>query len=658
MPIRVLLDPNRPRDFSAARAFAVSSLLIAALAGHLPADDAARPAGAPLAASPQSSAASASAQAAPTADRIQQLIRQLGDKRFTTRRAAATELRQIGAESFDQLHTATNDSDPEVAASARYLLRQIPVRYVQKDDPPAVRGLLRDYDRQPDNVRLRRVDNLAELAHGEGAAALCRIARFDRSPIVSRMAALAVIRPDQDKFEPAPIDADTVEHELGTSSRAATMWLRRYLVQLGDPASSVDSWQALINEETARLEQNSSDTSPQIVSSLLWNLAEVYRQTNNHQATMKVVEQMIGADPDALESNAIELLTWLTRHQSWEVLDDFLNKHLGQLEQSKRPLYYAALARSKQGKTDMAEFLAEKASKIEAQDKLESFLTAKDLEEHSQFDWAVREYRTSIDDERIASPEGILSRIYLASLLHDYEKHAEAADVMEPLAKAVKNEGEVGRLYTELNRYYRGRLSLPEAEALSARYHFYRGCQYHEEKHWSREQSELELAIKFDPTDADVLIAMYRIPDTNDAWKRGVKERINKLSRQFQQEIDDNPNDPNAYNQWAWLISNTEGDFQKAIRYSHRSIELIPSTAGDSAGGSFLDTLGRCYYAAGDIENAVKYQRQALQKVDYMQVMHRQLAQFEKALDEKNGASSDKVPEAGDSQDDGLESSN
>ena len=62
-----------------------------------------------------------------------------------------------------------------------------------------------------------------------------------------------------------------------------------------------------------------------------------------------------------------------------------------------------------------------------------------------------------------------------------------------------------------------------------------------------------------------------------------------------EEEIDDNPNNPIAYNQWAWLIANTEGDFPKAVRYSRRSLELEPGTA------SFLDTLGRCYYSAGDI---------------------------------------------------------
>jgi tetratricopeptide (TPR) repeat protein len=151
----------------------------------------------------------------------------------------------------------------------------------------------------------------------------------------------------------------------------------------------------------------------------------------------------------------------------------------------------------------------------------------------------------------------------------------------------------------------------------------------------------LELAIKFDPGDADVLIAMYRSPQADEEWRNNVRQRILDLCRQFQHEIDENPTGPSAYNQWAWLVSNTEGDFQKAIRYSQRSLELIPPGAGDGIRGSFLDTLGRCYFAAGDLENALKYQRAALKKVDYMQVMHRQLSQFEKAYAQKQGARSD-----------------
>ena len=81
------------------------------------------------------------------------------------------------------------------------------------------------------------------------------------------------------------------------------------------------------------------------------------------------------------------------------------------------------------------------------------------------------------------------------------------------------------------------------------------------------------------------------------------------------------------------MVSNTEGDFQRALRYSHRSLEL--NLGGDSVAGGYLDTLGQCYYAVGDFENAVKCERQAIEKVDYVQVMHRQLDVFEKALAQK-----------------------
>ena len=223
----------------------------------------------------------------------------------------------------------------------------------------------------------------------------------------------------------------------------------------------------------------------------------------------------------------------------------------------------------------------------------------------------------------------------MANLLHDYEKHEEAADMLDPLVKAIQGEGHVGQLYAKLHDYYAGRLSLPENEGLAARLHYFRACQHRDQQDWQRMREELKQAIRFDPSDADVLIAMYRLPEADEEWQESTRQRIANLARQFQQEIDENPSDPTPYNQWAWLISNTEGDFAKAIRYSHRSLELIPAGAGESAGASFLDTLGRCYYAAGDYENAVKYQRQAVEKVDYMQVMQRQLALFEKALAEK-----------------------
>jgi tetratricopeptide (TPR) repeat protein len=79
-------------------------------------------------------------------------------------------------------------------------------------------------------------------------------------------------------------------------------------------------------------------------------------------------------------------------------------------------------------------------------------------------------------------------------------------------------------------------------------------------------------------------------------------------------------------NEYAWLIGNTVGDYRKAIECSQKSLELIPDY------WPYQDTLGRCYFAAGDYKNAVHYQKLAVAQAPYMQQMKRQLKQFEDAL--------------------------
>ena len=572
-----------------------------------------------------------------TKERIQRLVGDLGSSHYTTRRAAANELRQVGSEAFDLLDAATESPDPEVAATANYLIRQVPVRWVQSDDAPAVRSSMRNYSQQSDARRLLRVESLDQLSGGKGLAALARIVRYDRSPLISRTAALAIIRPSE-KIKGRPrVDGEIVERELGASSRAPAQWLRQYLAQQRDPAASVAAWKPLIDQESARLEKGAGDTSSDILLGLTWNMADLYRQIGDQQSLNGALDRMIVLAADGSDDTLVSLLAWMTDHNSWDVLDAFVAKHQSRLEQSKRPLYYAALARLKQGKKDEADELAAKAAKLPSQEgTLEGLSIAKDLEERSQFDWAVREYRRGIEKQSTESIDNYLSRIWLANLLHDYEHEKEAADAVESLVKEVLGEGRPAQQYIRTREIYRERLDLPSPEEIAARYHFYRASQYEDEKDWKRARGELELAIKFDPKDADVLIDMYRLPETDEKWRAMVLARVRDLCKTFEKEIEENPSDASAYNQWAWLISNTEGDYQQAIRYSHRSLEL--NKRGESGAASFLDTLGRCYYAAGDYDNAVKYEREAVAKVNYLQVMQRQLAEFEKALAEKKAA--------------------
>ena len=76
-------------------------------------------------------------------------------------------------------------------------------------------------------------------------------------------------------------------------------------------------------------------------------------------------------------------------------------------------------------------------------------------------------------------------------------------------------------------------------------------------------------------------------------------------------------------------MSNTEGDYQQAVEHSLRSLELKPDSP------SYLDTLGRCYYAVGDLEKALEAQREAVRLHPHLQVMQDQLALFEAAYAEE-----------------------
>ncbi len=76
------------------------------------------------------------------------------------------------------------------------------------------------------------------------------------------------------------------------------------------------------------------------------------------------------------------------------------------------------------------------------------------------------------------------------------------------------------------------------------------------------------------------------------------------------------------------MVANTEGDYKDPLKCSQRSLELQPGEAG------FIDTLGRCYYAVGDYENAVREQRRAVKLEPHSGQIGRQLEFFEKALAE------------------------
>jgi tetratricopeptide (TPR) repeat protein len=514
------------------------------------------------------------AEAASLDAQLDKLIDELGSPQFAVRREAAIEIREIGPKAFDRLQAATQHRDPEIAANASYLLRQITVSWVGKNDPTIVRRLMRNYAERSDKDRQRIIQVLAMLPDGDGIAALCRVARFDSSLALSRWAALAVIGTIDPAKSSRTADPELIGQEVGASQRVAADWLRQYQVQLRDPASSVAGWQQLVDEELQRLDTHTDETSSATVTTLM---------------------------------------------------------------------YFVANAHARLGKANLAEQLAAQASQLEVrqtsgqlEESLELATLGQQLISLGQFEWALREFRLGFDRQRpLESPVAILARVNCSSLLQDYERYQEAANAIEPLAKQVEKDQALRQAYNGVRaELEQGDEFLPGVEMLMARYHYVLACHFKQEHDYKRQRAELVAAIEHDATDADVLIAMFQVGDADDAWMADTRKRIQELGKEIEKKIEESPDDSISYNQWAWLVANTEGDFPKAVRYSRRSLELDPGTP------SYLDTLGRCYYSAGDYEKAVESQREAVRLIPHMQVMQRQLKVFEKTLAEKKKSAS------------------
>jgi len=93
-------------------------------------------------------------------------------------------------------------------------------------------------------------------------------------------------------------------------------------------------------------------------------------------------------------------------------------------------------------------------------------------------------------------------------------------------------------------------------------------------------------------------------------------------------DIAAHPDDASQYNQYAWLIGNTEGNLDEAQKYSQKSLELMPDNA------AFYDTLARVCYAKKDYDHALKYQQRAAELEPHSGLIAKQLELFRKAREE------------------------
>lgn len=558
------------------------------------------------------------------------LIQQLGDEQFSVRRRAEEQLIRLGPEAFDDLRAAEEDADLEIAERARYILLRMRVDWVRPEDPPEVRRALTRYGELSREEKEKRIARLAELKEGAGLPALCRIARLDASALAARQAAMALLKSPVLAGEQQKLLTDC-ERELNGSERPPVVWARLWLREAADRRATLAEWDQAVEAEAALLAADSPDTASEIVYPLLLRHLQGCHEFGTVEATAAALLRIADLRSDHQTArrrmnNLAWALQWIIAQKRWDVLEHVVDQRGEELRGDRRLLYYLAAATSGAGRQDEAARLADKAYALGAAHAKERVDVANALVELGFVDWAEREYRRALDDLPIVSWDSLRARREWAMWLHDREEHAKAAEVLDEFFQKYRDDRAARQ---QLIQQLDGQ---EYVNALAARAEYYRACDFAAQHRFDKEREALENAWRLYDDDPDILIAMYRSQGADDAYRQQTRKRIQEMSQRHLALIEQYPDEPSFHNQWAWLISNTEGDYARAVEQSKRSLELQPDEP------SYLDTLGRCYYAAGDLKKAVETQRKAVELSPHYGVMRRQLALFERELAAKGGS--------------------
>jgi tetratricopeptide (TPR) repeat protein len=567
-----------------------------------------------------------------SADRIQSLIEQLGATQFARRERAQQELRHLGVAAFEALHEAQANPDVEIRKQAEYLLHAIRISWIQEEDAEEVQAILRKYRTEGYDERQERLDQLGELPQGQPLAALCRLARFETSDTLARRAALAIMQyaPDEQGITRELVIA-TVNRELGNSTRMAARWLRLYARYLVDPAATIADWQELITTEIQAVQSQPDKERLAVVADLLRWQIEAMQELGRADQMLAIMKQLMPLQ-GASEEDVQQTIEWLIDREAWKLVDVLIAGYPHLFAGSQVLRYRQAEALLRQDQKEAADRLAAQVREMPVRDDM--FLRvelAEDLKTRGLFDWAEQQYREEIKQGDAGDYAPLLASIRMGYMFHDLAKNQAAYDALRSAVELAERETIVKRRMQEL-KYV--------PNQVRSQMHFSHALALAENAQWKEHCEALEESLKFDHDNADILIAMYRVPSDKapEQWPSKAKQRVEALQSEYltrmtkaEQDYQTQPNELSAAvlamhsNQYAWLVSNTFGDFEQALKSSLRSLELSPDEAG------YLDTLGRCYFALKDYPNAVKHQQRAVELEPHSGQIGRQLELFQRA---------------------------
>jgi tetratricopeptide (TPR) repeat protein len=276
-------------------------------------------------------------------------------------------------------------------------------------------------------------------------------------------------------------------------------------------------------------------------------------------------------------------------------------------------LYDLAYWESEYGDADEAQALFKRAEETAVATPNFYLDTAIFYRTRGKIDWAVAAYRAL---SASGHPSAIaLAHSQLAEMYHDMGRNKEAVAAMDVILELVQSRKLPGI----------GELGYTREQALGRR-HFFLACQATDQGDDEKYRAELAEALRNDPSELDALIATYRIPNLDKETRRKTTEMIEDAAEQLRLKAEESPDSGSAHNQFAWLVGNTTGDMQEALKHALRAVELRPDS------GAYYDTLAHVYfYGLKDHEKAIEAQSRAVELMPYSGLIQKKYDVFRKA---------------------------
>ena len=156
-----------------------------------------------------------------------QHIELLNSPNFTKRRFARNKLNQMRERAYDALFEAQHHADTEIRLAVREILGNVQIQWTHKGDPEVILGIMKDFPKKNLHERKAIVSQLSRLDESWDCWVLVRIVRFDASEVISKWAALSLMKRSGSRSH-SPQWQETLLTHVESSRRTAATWLQLY----------------------------------------------------------------------------------------------------------------------------------------------------------------------------------------------------------------------------------------------------------------------------------------------------------------------------------------------------------------------------------------------------------------------------------------------